>query len=89
MAEQKEKVVGVYKPTAAEIRFNKVWGDHTFTDEEIEKLLDGETISFQSVSKKGQPYVATGKLSEQTFERDGNSYKFWGFSLATDSVPAT
>ena len=83
--EKKEKAVGVYIPTAEEVRFNKVWGSHTFTDDEIQSLLDGDTISFQSTSKAGKPYVATGKLEKQEYE--GN--EFWGFKLQQDSVPAT
>lgn len=81
---QKEKVTGVYLPTAAQIKFNKTWSDHTFTEDEIQKLLAGETISFPSKTKAGNDYIATGKLEE----RELNGFKFWGFNLTQDSIPA-
>lgn len=82
---QKEKAVGVYVPTASEVRFNREWGGHRFTDDEVNRLLAGETISFDAKSKAGKDYVATGSLQEQEY----NGNKFWGFSLATDSVPSS
>lgn len=81
----KEKHVGVYLPTAEEVRFNKVWGGHTFTDEEANKLLAGEEISFDSVTKAGKPYIAKGKLEQQEL----NGVKFWGFKLSMNSIPAS
>lgn len=72
---EKEKVTGEYTPTAEEVKFNREWGGHRFTEEEIKKLLDGEEISFDAKSKKGNEYTAKGKLEEQTF----NGHKFWGF----------
>ncbi len=81
----KEKVTGVYLPTAAQVSFNKVWGGHTFTDAEVQKLLAGEVVSFPAVAKSGNNYTATGKLQEQEF----NGNKFWGFALVQDSVPVS
>lgn len=79
----KEKVTGVYQPTAEQISFNKEWSSHKFTDDEISKLLAGETISFQATAKNGNAYVARGSLQKQEF----NGHEFWGFALAQNSVP--
>lgn len=73
----KEKLSGVYAPTGVRIEFPKAFSGHEFTDDEARRLLAGEIISFQAVSKAGKDYTATGKLSEQTFK----GKKFWGFAL--------
>ncbi len=83
--EKKEKVTGCYIPTAAQITFNRSWGRRRFTDDEVAALLRGELIEFESISAKGNPYVARGKLEETEYK--GN--KYWGFVLDTDSVPIT
>lgn len=58
------------------VRVKKVWSGHTFTQEEIESLLSGGTITFDAISKKtGNSYKAKGKLEEQTYE----GRKFVGF----------
>lgn len=57
------------------VQFKKIWGGHTFTDDEIQQLLAGKEISFQATSKGGKPYTAKGKLAEQTYE----GRKFVGF----------
>ena len=80
----KEKFTGVYVPTAEQISFNKDWGNHRFTDDEAQKLLNGETISFQATAKSGNPYTARGSLKKQEY----NGHEFWGFALAQNSVPA-
>ncbi len=70
-----EKVTGVWQ--GQEVAFAKTWSDHTFTDEEIARLLRGEEISFASKSKRGKSYTATGKLAKQTFK----GATFYGFKL--------
>lgn len=81
--QQKEKIHGIFLPTNEEIKFNKVWGNHTFTEQEAADLLAGKTISFDSVSKSGKDYVCSGKLTQQEY----NGHKFWGFEMSTDVVP--
>ena len=66
--------VGTWK--RKKIKFKKMWGGHTFTDDECEQLLAGKEISFEAVAKSGKPYTAHGKLTEQTY----NGNKFVGFS---------
>lgn len=74
----KEKVEGTYLPTGEVVKFNVEWGGHRFTDSEQTKLLAGEEISFEAVSKKGKDYTAVGSLKEGEF----NGRKFWGFQLS-------
>ena len=81
---EKEKVEGIYAPTGEEIKFNKVWSGHEFTDQEAAALLAGEVIEFDAVSKKGKDYKARGKLKQSEF----NGHEFWGFQLELDeSLP--
>lgn len=85
--EVKEKHTGV-NWNGNEVSFNKVWGGHTFTDEECAALLKGETIALKDcVSKKGKPFGCYGRLEEQEY----NGHKFWGFKrtewLNEDRVP--
>ena len=81
---EKEKYSGTYKPTNKEIKFNRVWSTHRFTDKECKLLLEGEEIRFKALSKAGKEYEARGCLQEQEY----NGRKFWGFKLNTDkSIP--
>ena len=78
---------GIFAPTGQDVKFKKVWGGHAFTDDEIQKLLAGETIAFEGVGKDGGTYPVTGKLAEQTYK----GAKFWGFEkdqapLSADKV---
>ena len=72
---EKDKIEGEFTPTGKKVKFNREWGGHTFTDDEATKLLDGEEIQFDAISKSGNAYIAKGKLEEQTYK----GRKFWGF----------
>lgn len=75
-AQPKPKTEGVFKPTGEKVRFNKEWGGHEFTVEEIEKLLAGETIMIQAKSKtNGKSYKVEGSLGQGTYK----GKPFWGF----------
>lgn len=77
---QVEYVTGEFE--GREVRFKKVWSDHTFTDDEIAKLLAGEFIEFQSTSKNtGNTYTARGRLKEGEF----NGKPTFGFQLEFDN----
>lgn len=55
------------------IKFKREWSGHTFTDEECEKLCNGEEIEIEAVSaKSGKSFKCKGKLEEQ--EYNGNKY---------------
>lgn len=61
-----------------EISFKKEWGGHKFTDEEIEKLSNGEIITLSGLkNKRKKTYSAKGKIMEQSFK----GRKFWGFKM--------
>ena len=47
-----ERVEGTFN--GEEIKFKRVWAEHRFTDEEVEKLLSGEEITFEATKKAGQ-----------------------------------
>lgn len=76
---QKEKVTGLFKPDNKEVSFNRVWGGHRFTDDEVDNLLEGNTIQLKDCIslKTGKPFSCMGKLSQQTYE----DHKFYGFEL--------
>lgn len=72
--EVKEKATGMFNGKA--IKFNRQWSTHRFTDEEVEKLLNGEEIEiYDLIGKSGKPYGVRGKLAEQEY----NGHKFYGF----------
>lgn len=55
------------------VKFKRSWSGHDFTDEECEKLCNGEEIEIEAVSSKtGKTFRCTGKLSNLTFK--GKSY---------------
>lgn len=58
-----------------QVKFKKVWGGHTFTDEEAKKLLDGEEILIFNVQSPKGTYNVKGKLDNQTYK----GKKFFGF----------
>ena len=61
-----------------DVKVKRNWSTHRFTDEEVEKLLNDETIEFETKSNKtGNTYTARGKLEDQEYE--GNKYV--GFKL--------
>ena len=61
-----------------EISFKKEWGGHKFTEEEIEKLTQGEFVTIKGLkNKRGKTYDAKGKLMEQKFK----GRTFWGFKM--------
>ena len=70
---QKEKAMGNWNNM--EISFSREWGGHRFTDEEVIKLLAGDTISFEKSSDGGVKMI-TGKLAQQEY----NGFAYVGFS---------
>jgi DNA topoisomerase-3 len=80
---EKDTVTGLYKPQNIEITFNRAFSGHTFTDDEVARLLAGEEISFEATSSAGRPYNAVGSLQAQAFK----GHKFWGFALKQSDCP--
>lgn len=72
----KPKTEGVFKPTGEKVRFNKVWGSYTFTDQEIAKLLNGDMIQIQTTDQaSGKTQTLEGSLQKGVFK----GKEFWGF----------
>ena len=65
--------VGKWK--GKQVKFKKTWTSHTFTEEEAEKLLAGEEISFTAKSKSGNDYTCKGRLANLSY----NGVKYVGF----------
>ncbi|MFJ5071747.1 DNA topoisomerase [Kitasatospora sp. NPDC088556] len=65
------------------VAFKKVWWGHEFSDDEVAKLLAGETISFEARSKEDKPFTATGALGVGDFK----GRKFVGFQLEVPDRP--
>ena len=68
---RKEKAEGIWAVTGNSVSFTKEWGGHKFTDEEIQSLLNGETIEF---IRNDRP--VRGKLDNCEY----NGRKYVGFS---------
>lgn len=61
-----------------QVAFKRVWSGREFTDEEVERLLAGEEITFEAVSARtGNTFTATGSLQAQTYQ----GRKYVGFAM--------
>ena len=79
----KEQFEGILKSTGKNIRFNRVWNNYRFSDDECRALLEGEHIEFEGPSKSGEIKTYCGILEEQEF----NGFKFFGFKLDGWALP--
>lgn len=71
---------GHWMPEDRDIKFKRSWGDHKFTDEEIESLLKGDKITFDLDGNK-----VTGKLEAKEFKNDdGKTIPYVGFTKDID-----
>ena len=68
-----EYATGKFK--GKDIKFMRKWSGHEFTEKEIEDLLAGLEITFETTFKSGKTGPVTGKLALQTY----NGAKFYGF----------
>ncbi|NEA14217.1 type IA DNA topoisomerase [Streptomyces halstedii] len=65
------------------VAFKKLWSGRAFSDDEVAKLLAGETISFEAMSTEGKPFTATGALGVGDYK----GRKFVGFQLKVPDRP--
>ena len=72
-------IYGTFK--GQEISFKGSFMDHTFTEDEIEKLLAGTKIVFKAKNKKGKETTVAGGLEQQTYK----GKLFWGFKAEFDN----
>lgn len=61
-----------------EIQMNKEFMHHTFTPNEFESLLAGNTIEITAKSKAGKTLHPRIKLEHQSFTKAGKKYTYWG-----------
>lgn len=73
----KEKASGTWN--GRQVSFKRIWGGYRFTDEEVQKLLNGGTIGFQIKSKSGDLCNVTGHLADLEY----NGQKYVGFDRLT------
>ena len=66
-----------------QVAFRKIWSGHEFTADECDRLLAGQTISFQATNKTGTPYTATGALAVGEFK----GRKYVGFQPQVPGSP--
>lgn len=59
------------------VNFKRVFAGYRFTDDEVEALLNGDEITIDAKSKKGNPIKFVGKLGYGTFETDDGEEKEW------------
>lgn len=73
VVDEKEQFEGTFN--GKKIRFNRIYGGYRFTDEECQKLLEGETIVIVLEGKNGK-YRRAGYLAEGYY----NGFKYYGFA---------
>lgn len=61
-----EKVKGVWN--GEEVTFKRVWNGHYFSDDEVKRLLAGESVTLESINRWGKPSSATGSLKHYTYK---------------------
>lgn len=62
-----ERFEGVWN--GKQVSVKRIWSGYRFTDEEVEKLLNGEEITIEAISSKtGKPFKYKGKLSNQVYK---------------------
>lgn len=87
----KEKYEGVWAANGEKVSFTREWGTnkhwkgHRFTDAECERLLAGEVISFDAISKSKSAYTARGSLEQGVY----NDRPFVGFKMDFDKHDPT
>lgn len=68
-------------------RFRETLFGHTFTDDELESLTNGDYVEFDAVSKAGRQYRAVVKLGEYEFADDeGKNHTGYGPRLDFDEM---
>lgn len=79
----KEYAKGVW--LGNEVEFNRVYGGHRFTDNEVETLLNDGEVTIHVKGKDGSDLIMKGKLEEQEFK--GRTFiGFHGSIVRTDLV---
>lgn len=77
----REQVSGKFKGKT--VSFDRICFGHRLTDDEVARLLAGETIMFAGTAKSGRPFTAYGGLGKHTYK--GKTY--FGFNMADGYPP--
>lgn len=64
----KERAQGTWTKTGKPVTFAREWGGHRFSDDEVARLLVGETIEFAATSQNGKTYEVFGELAEGSYK---------------------
>lgn len=72
-------VYGTYK--GKEISFKGEFMGYTFTEDDIQQLLNGKKVVFKGKSKAGKEMMVAGGIELQTYQ----GRKFWGFKPEFDN----
>ena len=75
---KKPKLYAIGQWNGEEVRFNRVYGGHEFTDDEVNTLLSGGEVTIEIQTKDGKPAKVKGGLAEQEY----NGNVFIGFKGA-------
>lgn len=78
-AQAKEKASGIWQ--GKEISFTREWSGHRFTDEEVNRLLNSEEVTFQ-IEHKGALMNITGRLDNCEYK----GHKYIGFTRTGVSI---
>ena len=64
--EPRPQAKGIYVPKGEEITFDRKFGQHLLTDDEVKQVLNGDVIKFETRSKANKKYTARLKLAYTT-----------------------
>lgn len=64
--EPRPQAKGIYVPKGEEITFDRKFGQHMLTDDEVKQVLNGDVIKFETRSKANKKYTARLKLAYTT-----------------------
>ena len=76
-----EQVTGYSNLAKGNVSFNKTFGGHTFTQTEIDTLLDGDLVKIKGKSKKGQTYTGNVHLVYAEKYKSKTHKKEWHIAL--------
>ncbi|CAK1236878.1 DNA topoisomerase IA (TopA) [Fructobacillus fructosus] len=63
----KDKITGIWR--GQDVTFTSEFSGHKFTPEEVQALLNDQTISFRAKSKRGKVLNISGKLANQVYRK--------------------
>lgn len=86
----KEKATGLWR--GQNVKFNRVWAKHRFSDAEVAALLNGDRIVFEATTKAGVKRKVAGRLGKGIFKGQEyvgfiqEPYSHGGHEFSTDEI---